>query len=108
MRNELCRALRVVQNPPAGTPRVQGNADAAARAAAATVRFPWQNASLPVDERVEMLLARLTPKQKIAQLQSRPGNGIPELGVPAFDWQVGVWEQQAHCHTPLYFFHDPV
>ncbi|KAL4434180.1 hypothetical protein ABPG75_000621 [Micractinium tetrahymenae] len=65
----------------------QGNASAAARAAAATVRFPWQNASLPVEERVEALLARLTPKQKIAQLQSRPGNGIPGLGVPAFAWQ---------------------
>lgn len=74
---------------PAATPHLQGNASTAARAAAATVRFPWQNASLPLEERVEALLARLTPTQKIAQLQSRPGNSIPELGVPAFDWQVG-------------------
>lgn len=47
-----------------------------------------QNMSLSVAERVEALLQQLTPQQKVAQLQSRPENGIPELGVPAFNWQV--------------------
>lgn len=36
---------------------------------------------------MDALLLELTPKQKVAQLQSRPGNGIPELAVPAFNWQ---------------------
>lgn len=49
-----------------------------------------QNTSLSVEARVEALLQRLTPQQKVAQLQSRPQNGIPELGVPAFNWQVSA------------------
>ncbi|PRW58847.1 putative beta-D-xylosidase 7 [Chlorella sorokiniana] len=49
--------------------------------------FPWQNTSLSVEARVEALLQELTPQQKVAQLQSRPSNGIPELAVPAFNWQ---------------------
>lgn len=50
-----------------------------------------QDASLSVEERVEALLKRLTDKQKVDQLQSRPANGIKELGVPAFNWQARGW-----------------
>ncbi|PSC75758.1 putative beta-D-xylosidase 7 [Micractinium conductrix] len=56
-------------------------------AAATTAQFAWQNASLPVNDRVEALLAALDPWQKVGQLQSRPGNGIPQLGVPDVNWQ---------------------
>lgn len=61
-----------------------------------TLGDPWdipfalhqlQNVSLSVEARVEALLQQLTPQQKVAQLQSRPNNGIPELAVPAFNWQ---------------------
>lgn len=42
---------------------------------------------------MEALLRRLSTEQKVAQLQSRPGddasNSIPELRVPAFSWEVG-------------------
>jgi beta-glucosidase len=53
--------------------------------------FPFQDADLPIDQRVSDLLARLTLDEKASQLvnQSRP---IPRLGIPAYDW----WSEALH------------
>jgi beta-glucosidase len=44
---------------------------------------PWMNASLPVEERVELILAVMTPNDKMELLREGWGiPGIPHLGVP--------------------------
>ena len=44
---------------------------------------PWRNAQLPVEERVELLLAAMTPADKMELLREGWGiPGIPHLGVP--------------------------
>ena len=44
---------------------------------------PWRNAKLPVEERVELLLAAMTPADKMELLREGWGiPGIPHLGVP--------------------------
>ena len=47
---------------------------------------PWLNASLPVDQRVDLLLAVMTPAQKMELLREGWGiPGIPALGIPAMN-----------------------
>ena len=53
--------------------------------------LPYQNTSLPVSERVEDLLGRLTLQQKI-QLMQNASPAIPELGIPEFEW----WSEALH------------
>ncbi|MDR2472755.1 MAG: glycoside hydrolase family 3 C-terminal domain-containing protein [Tannerella sp.] len=44
---------------------------------------PWMNAQLPVDERVELLLAVMTPADKMELIREGWGiPGIPKLGIP--------------------------
>ena len=42
---------------------------------------PWQDWSLPVDERVEDLVSRLTLEEKIANLYSNAAPGAPRIGL---------------------------
>jgi beta-glucosidase len=44
---------------------------------------PWRNPQLPVDERVELLLAAMTPEDKMELIREGWGiPGIPHLGIP--------------------------
>ena len=44
---------------------------------------PWRNAQLPVEERVELLLAAMTPADKMELIREGWGiPGIPHLGIP--------------------------
>ena len=44
---------------------------------------PWRNAQLPVEDRVELLLAAMTPTDKMELLRESWGiPGIPSLGIP--------------------------
>ncbi|MDR0422673.1 MAG: glycoside hydrolase family 3 C-terminal domain-containing protein, partial [Proteiniphilum sp.] len=44
---------------------------------------PWMNANLPVDERVEMLLAAMTPDEKMELIREGWGiPGVPRLHIP--------------------------
>jgi beta-glucosidase len=53
--------------------------------------FPFQNADLPVEERVRDLVSRLTLAEKAAQmLHEAPA--IPRLGIPAYNW----WNECLH------------
>jgi len=59
-------------------------ADADAAAGGPVGNRPWMDASLPVDARVESLLAAMTPADKMELLRESWGiPGIPRLGIPA-------------------------
>ncbi|MFO8007347.1 MAG: glycoside hydrolase family 3 N-terminal domain-containing protein, partial [Candidatus Brocadiia bacterium] len=47
--------------------------------------FPFQDESLPVEQRVADLVGRMTLEEKIAQLRSR-SPAVERLGVPAYSW----------------------
>jgi len=46
---------------------------------------PYLNPSLPIDERVGDLVARMTLEEKASQLVNQ-ARAIPRLQVPAYDW----------------------
>jgi beta-glucosidase len=52
----------------------------AATAATSSSAAPWENAALPVDRRVELLLAQLTTEEKGAQLSYHTHGGDPVEG----------------------------
>jgi beta-glucosidase len=53
--------------------------------------MPYQDATLPVEQRVEDLLGRLTIDEKVS-LMMNGSPAIPRLGIPKFDW----WSEALH------------
>jgi beta-glucosidase len=53
--------------------------------------LPYKDASLPVKDRVEDLVARMTLDEKIGQMMNS-APAIPRLGVPEYDW----WSEGLH------------
>lgn len=46
--------------------------------------LPFRNPDLPVEQRIEDLLARLTIEEKVALMQHN-APAVPRLGIPAFN-----------------------
>lgn len=55
------------------------------------MQFPFQNPDLPLEERINDLVSRLTLPEKVNQLVHE-NNGIERLGVPAYNW----WSEACH------------
>ena len=53
--------------------------------------LPYQNASLPVDVRVDDLVGRMTLQEKISQMMN-DAPSIDRLGIPAYNW----WNECLH------------
>ena len=53
--------------------------------------FPFQNPSLPVTQRVDDLVGRMTLEEKASQMR-HAAPAIPRLGIPAYDW----WSEGLH------------
>jgi beta-glucosidase len=61
-------------------------------------KFPMWDPALPIEQRVNDLVARLTLEEKVVQmLNATPA--IPHLGIPAYDW----WNEVLHgvARTPF-------
>ena len=53
--------------------------------------FPYMNPALPVEQRVDDLVGRMTLEEKISQtLNNAPA--IDRLGIPAYEW----WNEALH------------
>lgn len=53
--------------------------------------YPFRNPDLPIDQRIDDLLGRLTPEEKIGQMMNQTP-AIERLGIPAYDW----WNEALH------------
>ena len=53
--------------------------------------YPFQDPSLPVEERVEDLISRLTLSEKV-QMMKHQSPAVERLGVPAYNW----WNEALH------------
>ena len=53
--------------------------------------FPFQNPSLPIAQRVNDLIGRMTLKEKASQMRHE-APAIPRLDIPAYDW----WSEGLH------------
>jgi beta-glucosidase len=60
--------------------RAQGAAD-----------FPFQDPSLPIEQRVADLVGRMTPEEKVSQM-TMTAAAIPRLGIPEYTW----WNEGLH------------
>ncbi|MDP0499797.1 MAG: glycoside hydrolase family 3 C-terminal domain-containing protein [Verrucomicrobiota bacterium JB022] len=54
-------------------------------------KFPYQNPDLPLEERIDDLLGRMTPLEKIGQMM-HDNHPIERLEVPAYNW----WNEACH------------
>ncbi len=54
-------------------------------------QYPFQNPSLPIEQRVNDLLSRLTLEEKVAQMMDVTP-AIKRFGIPAYDW----WSECLH------------
>ncbi|MEG1749538.1 MAG: xylan 1,4-beta-xylosidase [Tannerellaceae bacterium] len=53
--------------------------------------YPFRNPDLPINERIDDLLSRLTPEEKIGQMMNQTP-AIERLGIPPYDW----WNEALH------------
>lgn len=53
--------------------------------------YPFRDASLPREERIDDLIGRLTLQEKVAMLQNS-SKGVERLGIPDYDW----WNEALH------------
>ena len=62
-----------------------------AQAQKKTYDFPFQDPSLPMEERIDDLLSLLTPEEKIGLLMNK-SISVDKLGIPSYNW----WSEACH------------
>src|SRR5579862_4098964 len=63
----------------------------ASRVAAQQQALPYMDPALPVEQRVDDLIGRMTLEEKMQQMRDH-APAIPRLGVPKYDW----WNEGLH------------
>jgi len=66
-------------------------AQGATQASSDIANAKFRNPALPIDDRVNDLIARMTLEEKVSQMRDR-AVGIPRLGVPPYEW----WNEGLH------------
>ena len=76
-----------------------------AKPASAQTTYPFQNPNLPVAQRVDDLVSRLTLQEKAGQMGT-DAPAIPRLGIPAYYW----WSECLHgdAVSPATVFPEPM
>lgn len=54
-------------------------------------KYPFMDPSLPVEKRVDDLISRLTPEEKVSMMMNRSA-AVERLGIPAYNW----WGEACH------------
>ena len=62
-----------------------------ARQQPAAQAFPYMNPALPLEQRLDDLIGRMTLEEKVSQMRDHAA-AIPRLGVPKYDW----WNEGLH------------
>ncbi len=62
-----------------------------AQSTASNAPAPYLNSSLPIQQRVDDLVSRMTPEEKVSQMQNHAA-AIPRLGIAEYDW----WSEALH------------
>lgn len=52
---------------------------------------PYKDPALPIEKRVDDLVSRMTPEEKVSQMMNAAAP-IERLGIPAYDW----WNEALH------------
>jgi len=68
-----------------------GRAQSSSRSTPAPANAPYLDLSLPIEQRVDDLVSRMTLDEKISQMVDHAA-AIPRLGVPNYDW----WNESLH------------
>jgi len=69
-------------------------------ASAASSRPPYWDPSLPLEQRVNDLVSRMTLEEKVSQMQD-VAPAIPRLGISAYNW----WNEGLHGVAPVSYTH---
>jgi len=68
-----------------------GSSVAGSQTTSSSKQLPYQNPTLPIDQRVDDLVSRMTLQEKASQVVHQAA-AIPRLGVPAYNW----WHEALH------------
>ncbi|MGA2484024.1 MAG: hypothetical protein ABSF92_13000, partial [Candidatus Acidiferrales bacterium] len=85
--SSFAATLAFAQAPTASQPPPSSSNDSSPVLADA----PFRNPSLPIAERVDDLVSRMTLEEKVSQMRDH-ATAIPRLGVPKYDW----WNEGLH------------
>jgi len=91
MKNQLFRFLMALLCLVLGAAHATAQTAANASAAKEPARPAYLDPSLPLEQRVNDLVSRMTLEEKVSQMQD-VAPGIPRLGVPAYNW----WNEGLH------------
>src|SRR6516164_2221383 len=64
---------------------------AVALAQPSSPELPYKNPNLPLEQRVDDLISRMTLEEKVSQL-GHTAEAVPRLGIPSYDW----WNEGLH------------
>jgi beta-glucosidase len=89
--NKMFRILPALLLILLGASHLAGQSASNVSSSPRTPRPPYLDPSLPVDQRVDDLVSRMTLEEKASQMQDF-ARAIPRLGIPAYNW----WNEGLH------------
>ena len=91
MTNRICQLFGITLFLLGRAPYLAGQAAADTSAAKQPARSAYLDANLPLEQRINDLVSRMTLEEKVSQMQD-VAPAIPRLGIPAYNW----WNEGLH------------